>query len=332
MKAERKIKTKVARKIICSQEGIALLTVLWVLVVLMVIVFSFSFAIRTETQATVSFKEGIEKKFLAEAGLERAFLEILYRRQNLNQEVLETWKADGTVYEDQLGEGAYRVKIGDESGKVDINTAPEVLLRNLVANLGLEEGLTDTIVDSILDWKDADDFYRLHGAESDYYQSLPNPYKAKNAPFDTLEELLLVKGVTPGILYGDGQTKGLIQFLTVHGKGNKINVNAAPKEVLMALPGMSAEMADAIITYRQVVEIKNLQDIAGILGANQALMQPFISLGSSNTFTVESLGYKKDPQSGYGIRATVLLTGENRFKYLYYKNPAAWSKNDVKPE
>jgi general secretion pathway protein K len=196
----------------------------------------------------------------------------------------------------------------------------------------LEEGVTDTIVDSLLDWKDADDFYRLHGAESDYYQSLPNPYKAKNAPFETLEELLLVKGVTPSILYGEGKQTGLIQFLTVHGRGNKININAASREVLMALPGMSPDMAEAIITYRQVVEIKNIQEIAGILGVNQALMAPFISFGSSNTFTVESLGYRKDPEKGYGLRATVLLTGENRFKYLYYKNPAAWSKSDVKPE
>ena len=83
-----------------------------------------------------------------------------------------------------------------------MNLAPEVILRNLINSLDLpgedKDLLVNTIVDSILDWKDPDDFHRLQGAESDYYQSLPHPYKAKNGNFDTVEELILVKGVTAG--------------------------------------------------------------------------------------------------------------------------------------
>ena len=89
----------------------------------------------------------------------------------------------------------------------------------------------DIIVDSILDWKDADDLHRLNGAESDYYLSLPNPYRAKDANFDTLEELLLVRGVTPEILYGGGETKGIIQYLTLRPDSSftiNVNVAAAP--------------------------------------------------------------------------------------------------------
>ncbi|MDP2753256.1 MAG: DUF559 domain-containing protein, partial [Nitrospirota bacterium] len=56
---------------VASPKGIALLLVLWVLTILMVISLSFSFMARTETYSTLSFKEGIEKKFIAEAGIER---------------------------------------------------------------------------------------------------------------------------------------------------------------------------------------------------------------------------------------------------------------------
>lgn len=302
-----------------SQRGIALLTVLWVLTLLMVIVFSFSFLARTEILSTIAFKEGMEQRFLAEAGIERGIVELIYRKQNLLIADRQVWKTDGTPFSDQLGDGGYRAKLFDESGKIDINFAPEILLKNLIQNLGLEGEVLDTVVDSIMDWKDKDDLHRLHGAESDYYQSLPNPYKAKNGFFDTLEELLTVKGVTREILFGSEKQKGLLEFLTVHGKTTRINVNAAPKEVLMAIPGVTAEMAEALITYRQVQEVKNMPELNMLWGQNLAQINPFVSFTSSNTFTIESWGYKKNRRSGSGIRATITMVGNNQYKVLYYK-------------
>jgi general secretion pathway protein K len=241
----------------------------------------------------------------------------------------EVWKTDGSLYSGQVGDGSYSVKIFDESGKLDINAAPEQLLRNLIGNLGVEGTDLDTIVDSILDWKDKDDLHRLHGAESDYYLSLPNPYKAKNMDFDTLEELLLVKGVTKELLYGAGKQKGLIDFLTVQGKTNKININAASKEVLSAVPGMTADMVEEIIAFRQQKEIKNIQEIGGTVVQNQALILPYITVGQGNTFTIESSGYREKPQSGYAVRATVNLLTNNQYKILYYKTPVTLKQDET---
>jgi general secretion pathway protein K len=213
----------------------------------------------------------------------------------------------------------------DESGKIDLNLAPEVILRNLINSLNLpaedKDLLVNTIVDSILDWKDPDDFHRLQGAENDYYQSLPHPYKAKNGNFDTVEELILVKGVTPEILYGNDQKPGLVDFLTVQAKTNKINLNAAPQPVLLALPGMTPEIAEAVTAYRQDKEIQSLQEIAGLLGEAQAQLAPYVTVAAGNTFTLESRGYKKNGQAGYGIQAKVILEGNNQYRYLSYKNP-----------
>jgi len=304
------------------------LMVLWVLTILMVIVFSFSYLVRTETFSSRAFKEGWENKFLAEAGIERAIMELFYRKQNpqnLGEEEQDSWRIDGTEQVGALGEGYYRVRLLDESGKIDLNLAPEVILRNLMNSLNLpgedKDLLVNTIVDSILDWKDPDDFHRLQGAESDYYQSLPHPYKAKNGNFDTVEELILVKGVTPEILYGNDQKPGLVDFLTVQAKTNKINLNAASKSVLMALPGMTPEIAEAVAAYRQDKEIQSLQEIAGLLGEAQAQLAPYVTVAAGNTFTIESRGYKKNSQAGYGIQAKIALEGNNRYRYLSYKNP-----------
>ena len=316
------------RSILSQQRGIALLLVLWVLTILMVIVFSFSYLARTESFSSRAFKEGWENKFLAEAGIERAIMELFYRKQNpqnLGEEEQESWRVDGTEQSGALGEGYYRVRLVDESGKIDLNLAPEVILRSLMNSLNLpgedKDLLVNTLVDSILDWRDPDDLHRLQGAESDYYQSLPHPYKAKNGNFDTVEELILVKGVTPEILYGNDQKPGLIDFLTVQAKTNKINLNAATKSVLMALPGMTPEIAEAVVAYRQDKEIQSLQEIAGLLGEAQAQLAPYVTVAVGNTFTIESRGYKNNSSAGYGIQAKVILEGNNQYRYLSYKNP-----------
>ncbi|RPH87232.1 MAG: hypothetical protein EHM75_06015 [Desulfobacteraceae bacterium] len=316
------------RSILSPQRGIALLMVLWVLTILMVIVFSFSYLARTESFSSRAFKEGWENKFLAEAGIERAIMELFYRKQNpqnLGEEEQESWRIDGTEQVGELGGGYYGVRLVDESGKIDLNLAPEVILRNLMNSLNLpgedQDLLVNTLVDSILDWRDPDDFHRLQGAENDYYRSLPHPYQAKNGNFDTVEELILVKGVTAEILYGNDQKPGLVDFLTVQAKTNKINLNAASKSVLMALPGMTPEIAEAVAAYRQDKEILSLQEIAGLLGEAQVQLAPYVTVAAGNTFTIESRGYKKNNQAGYGIQAKITLEGNNQYRYLSYKNP-----------
>jgi general secretion pathway protein K len=312
-----------------DSRGIALIMVLWVLAVLMVIVLSFSYLSRTESLAAVSFRQGVEKKFLAEAGIEKAVMEIFYRRTNPNVQTdiegVETWRVDGTPYTVKIGDDHYTVAITDESGKINLNTLNDtsvIILKNLLANMGVEGPQADTIADSILDWKDPDDLVRLNGAESDYYMSLPNPYKAKNANFDTLEELSLVKGMTPAILYGDGTKKGIIDFLTMNSNSAQINVGAAPREVLMAIPGITPDVVDAIMNARE-----NPVDYAAAMQGLTAVVTPpynqFITQGmTGNVFSIESSGFKGDTKGGYTIKATVTIEGDNTFKYKYYKSPA----------
>jgi DNA uptake protein ComE-like DNA-binding protein len=92
--------------------------------------------------------------------------------------------------------------VDDEGSKVNINTAPASVLLML-------PGMTPDIADAIVDWRDDNDTPSPYGAESEYYQALG--YRAKNGPFETVEELLLVKGMTPQILYGmDANRNGLL--------------------------------------------------------------------------------------------------------------------------
>ena len=312
-----------------SQRGIALLMVLWILTFLTVIVLSFSLMVRTEVYSALSFKNETENKFLAEAGIQRGIMEIFYHNANKNRKVViegrEVFQIDGREYSGSAGDGKYSFRITDESGKVNINALSDntrIILYNLLVNEGIPGEKADAITDSIMDWKDADELHRLNGAESDYYMSLPAPYKSKNSNFDTLEELLLVKGMTPEILFGEEGKKGIANLLTVYSTANRINVKTAPKEVLMAIPDFSSDLADSVITLRETVPEEIIRHLQASLGKSYETIAPYIGAEDFNIYTIDALGYMEDRKKGYSIRSTVIIERNNKYRTVYYKSPA----------
>jgi general secretion pathway protein K len=320
---------KEIKKTINAESGVALLMVLWVITLLMVMAMSFSLLTRTEANSTVFFRDGVQKKFFAEAALERATMEIYHRQTYKNQTVIldgnEVVRIDGKVYNGTIGTGRYTFRLFSESARFNLNmmgTRSGIILNNLLINLGIAKETADIIVDSILDWIDTDDLHRLNGAESDYYQSLPNPYKAKNGKLDTLEELLLIKGMSPDILFGTKEQKGLINFVTIYSSTRSVNINTAPREILMAMPGMTEDVVNRIIEQRESVEYKSVREIQAIPGINYPSIRWSLDMGESNIYTIESVGFQREEKKGYGIRAIVSVESGGTPRFLYYKSPA----------
>lgn len=303
-----------------SQRGIVLILVLWILTILMVISLSLSYAVKTELMGTFAYREEAENKYLARAGIERAKMELVYKKIHRNPED-ESWADNGEIHSFDLGRGKVAVRIINETGKIDINYAQESLLKRLFVNQGLTEEEADEIVDCIADWKDPDDIPRLKGAEKDYYSSLKNPYKIKNATFESIDELLFVKGMTRQLLYGGDGKRGIIDMLTVYSRMPTININSAPLEVLKAVPGISSEMANAINERRKEKPLRNTQDIADILGESMAEAMRYINFQQSALYTLESEA-SINGKYPYGIRTVIGLQGNNQFSTYYYKEPA----------
>ncbi len=117
------------------------------------------------------------------------------------------------------------------------------------------------LIDALSDWIDADDEELDHGVENGYYQSLETPYSCRNGPLQYPEELLLVKGFTRKLVYGDEEHQGILQYLTIYGDDGKININTAPAPVLKALAaGITDEMVDLLIEFR--TDQENLDALA----------------------------------------------------------------------
>jgi type II secretory pathway component PulK len=84
----------------------------------------------------------------------------------------------------------------DEASKLNLNTATVAMLEAL-------PGMTAELAAAIIDWRDEDSEPTENGAEDEIYARLNPPRRAKNAPFETVEELRLVHGATLEILYGE---------------------------------------------------------------------------------------------------------------------------------
>lgn len=100
-----------------------------------------------------------------------------------------------------------RFGLEDESARLNINTILVADARDPEAGLGRAllmslPGMTESIADAILDWVDEDDEPRQFGAERDYYSGLSPAYEPQNGPLESIDQLLLVRDVTPELLYG----------------------------------------------------------------------------------------------------------------------------------
>jgi len=265
-----------------AERGVALLLVLWVFMILGVLGLDFARYMRDDAMASVNLADETRGYYLALAGMNAAIFDAERRREQQNPGTPAGAAAaannamphtldddddgplvpvDGQWHEGDFAGGRWAVRMVDEGGRISLNKANEVLLRRIFTNLLVPGGPTasidrrtqnaiDTAVDSIFDWRDHDSLRRAHGAESEYYLKRRVPYRAKNAFFDSPEELLLVRGITPQLFYGGEGIPGLRDVFSVYNRSARVSVVTAPAAVLQVLLGIDTAAAADLIEQR----------------------------------------------------------------------------------
>ncbi len=133
----------------------------------------------------------------------------LFQAVLVNDDVQSAFRGRFTVISPDMTTDGYhsgtRYGLENESSRLNLNT---LLMADSYEKDGAQKllltlpGMTESIADAILDWIDADSDQRSLGAERDYYSSLDPPYEPRNGPLHSLEELLMVRDVTPALLFG----------------------------------------------------------------------------------------------------------------------------------
>jgi type II secretory pathway component PulK len=214
--------------------------VLWITIILSGIVLTGSYLARLELrQAYYPLKE-IQLVSAAKSGLETAKA-VLYNDTNMVDSLNSPWQK--FIHLDNLpGAVSVEVKIEDEESKVNLNTFPKAIIGQIPAFLAAAN--RNEMVDSLIDWIDADGTPMPNGAEEDYYSHLTPARHCKNNPVDLFDEVHLIKG------FNDEQFINLLKTEACVCSNGKINLNTASKEVLTALFKGNEEIAKKVILKR----------------------------------------------------------------------------------
>lgn len=323
-----------------DDQGVILIALLWILVALSVIALSFSRESLVEVAVARNSRDLGDAYYVARAGIATATYRLMERKYIAPpvQGVALPGPPDpldlGELPGD-FGGGSFKVEIQDESGKINLNFVGEDQLRLLVEGVGIGKPDSDVIVDSLMDWRDVDTTNRISGAEDSYYQALPRPYKTRNGRMESVEELLLVRGVTGDYFHGhrekgmDGSAVsryGLSQYLTVYSASQRINVNSAPLPVLLSIPGMPPPAAEQIYQRRKTKPYKTYaeitQDVAIPLPPTAA---PFLSTDATGTYTLTSWAHMRNSKVKRVIRCVITLDPReaNFYRIVYWNENVA---------
>ncbi|HVK19287.1 MAG TPA: hypothetical protein VM533_20300 [Fimbriiglobus sp.] len=305
------------------RDGFALIAVLIVVVILSLAAYRYADAMTAEYQVAMRASEATQAKRFADSGIHYA-MGALSDPITLNEQfganpydnpsqftnvqlgnpddlrsgrfsvvsVGDTWSGSG--------ESRYQVRYGaqDESGKLNVNAliAQDTTGQVLYDTLMKLPGMSEDVADAIVDWVDSDDSIRETGAESAYYQGLPQPYKAKNGPLNSVEELLLVRGVSWQMLFGNDRNRngrldpgeeqggdfnrGWSEYLTCYGRELDVDTDGYPRIDLAGtdLPALADELTAALGQ-----EMSDYILAARLYGTASATQQATLSFSSTTT-------------------------------------------------
>ncbi len=218
-----------------SRQGFVLLVVTVVLILLSLAAYSYMGTMETEHRAASMFGRDVEARMAAESAVEYAACQILLKETD---PTIDVFHNPGTFHnlamneaENPRGQVRFSIVVPNVSAGAGSLPRSGLMTENAKFNINrLMEfendtddstdpftavsfipNMTEDIGNAILDWIDSDEEARVGGAESLTYQGLAVPYSARNAPIQSIDELLQIQGVTPLLFYGeDANRNGLL--------------------------------------------------------------------------------------------------------------------------
>ncbi|MBU0728263.1 MAG: general secretion pathway protein GspK [Proteobacteria bacterium] len=316
-----------------KNDGFALLVVIVVLLLTTFLASQLIMQVRTETKITFNAKKRTTERFLAQGGINLAIFRLIDDPLNTDDEEYDKDLLGYTYEETSLSTGKILYYVVNEAGKIDLNSAPPRLLELFLEYHGLEENQIATVLDSLLDWRDADDFHRLNGAEQDYYQGLEDPYVPRNGNLEDPGEVFMVNGME--ILRGKFDPEAVFTVHNFRGKyKGKINFNSLTPAMLDFIVEGDQEKKDTYFEMQKEFGTLSAQMAQTIIGNDRyAVISPYLSTISPHTqesiyYNIVATGFAdpgqekaEDADYGPGTRVSVIIEKQSgdRIKYLSWK-------------
>jgi general secretion pathway protein K len=311
-----------------ARKGGALLAVLWLSAALAAIAFSVATSIRAETDRVFTSAEGLRAYYLATGAVDRAIQWMMWGPTYRNPDGSPRfWQPNMPRMYMSFPSGDAVVELIPESSKLNINTAsPDDLLRVVATVTG--DAVTGNlarsseIVAAIVDWRSP---AAAPSPFDPFYFSIAPTFRARHASFEEIEELLLVRGMTPEVFYGNYipnpngdpnarllATGGLRDCLSVWGSVGPFDINTASPALMEAM-GVPPPGVDAIVARRTAQPFLNMADV-GALG----FPTPRMTIGGNWIWTFRASARLRHPDGSPSevartAAAVVKLVDRERF-------------------
>ena len=329
-------------------EGAALIVALWTVLILSLLVGGMAFEMHVEAGITSYARKRMKAQVAARGGVEyakfllaksfdvSAFEESDEEKENLRILAKNLSRGIGVSgAQVPMGESTATVSVEPEAGRRNVNKLEDEDWEELLDQAGVPDEDWPELIDCFMDWTDEGDEHRLNGAEEDDAFYKEQGYEPKNAPLDTVDELMLIKGFTPAIVYGGPPAdpkgeplRGIAHLLTTFGDG-KVNVNTASREVLLTLTASNGKMmddwvVDDLLKYRLGDDgLPNTKD-DGFDSVDEAIsksgmdasLADKISVSDRQFVRVTSIGENHGVESGVWA---VFEVGEKKVTPIYWR-------------
>ena len=229
------------------ESGVAMIVVLWMIMVMMTLAASLLYATRTETSMVDYARRSANARAIAEAAAHYAVMQLFLpnkeRDLQLGGAPLQ-WQYEGANVE---------IRAVGENGLIDINYASRPLLQLILKQTGMDDQSVENMLDVLEDFRDVDDLRHLNGAEDNDYANEGLDFGAKDAPFERIEELQQVLGMTPQLY------QAMTRYLTVNSGARGINPMLAPRQTLLLIAEGNSTKVDTYIKRREESEGQYVQ-------------------------------------------------------------------------
>jgi len=251
------------------RRGSALLMVLWLSAGLAAIALSLSSSVRTESDRASTEAEGLRASYLASGALERAIQWTRWMNYRKRDGAPMFFSFNERRYTMEFPSGVAVLEAIPEGAKLSINTAPPEDLYRVIYTVSGDEDRSRQIVNAIMDWRSPAQAPTLFDA---YYSSIRPTFRARHASFQEIEELLLVRGMSPELFYGNyvadpaGRVYprgGLRDCLSVWGGQGPFDVNTA-SPALMEAVGLPPATVQAVVARRTLAPFQNADELRAI--------------------------------------------------------------------
>ena len=240
-----------------SARGFIVVAVLWILAALSALVLIYLTYVTNTAVVVASSTDRLQTEALAGAGVELAALQLAGRP--------EAGRPTSGTFNARVGAGRVFVTFRSEAARIDLNSAPKSLLSGLMIGLGASPSDAARYADRIMAWR-APTELGDSDPENSFYRTSGVAYFPRHAPFPASEELWLVRGIPPGIV------ERMLPFVTVFSNVAGVNVLDAAPQVLAALPNMTPESLQSVLSQRSdpALDPRSLVGMAGGEGATLA--------------------------------------------------------------